>query len=66
MEALDDLEEAKVGGVDLNNIRYSDDTVLVADSKENLQELVETLQGACAARVLHITPGRGKTEMKGL
>ena len=57
MEQLEDLEGVRVGGVNLNNIRYADDTVLIADTEEKLQELVETLQGDSAARILHINLG---------
>ena len=66
MEEFEDLEGVRVGGVNVNNIRYADDTVLIADSEEKLQELVETLHVACLARGLHINLGRGKTEVMGL
>ena len=32
-----------VGGRNLNNIRYADETVLIADSAEKLQELVSAV-----------------------
>ena len=35
MEDLEDLEVVRVGGVNINNIRYADDTVLVANTEEN-------------------------------
>ena len=33
------MEGLKIGGHNINNIRYADDTVLTADSEEKLQEL---------------------------
>ena len=66
MEELEDLERMRVEGENVNNIRYADDTVLIADSEEKLQELVETLHGACAAMGLQINLGRGKTEVMGI
>ena len=30
----------KINGENINNIRYADDTVLIADSEENLQRLL--------------------------
>ena len=37
-----DEEGIKIGGVDLNNIKYADDTVMMADSEEKLQLLVDS------------------------
>ena len=34
------MEGLKIGGHNINNIRYADDTVLTADSEEKLQELL--------------------------
>ena len=31
----------KINGENINNIRYADDTVLIADSEENLQRLLD-------------------------
>ena len=66
MDELEDLEGVKIGGRNVNSIRYADDTVLVADSEEKLQELVLALRTACAARGLHINLGQGKTEVMGI
>ena len=43
MRKLIDLEGIKVGGVNVNNLRYADDTALIADSKEKLQNLIDAL-----------------------
>ena len=37
------MEGISIGGVNINNIRYADDTVIIADSAEKLQLLVETV-----------------------
>ena len=36
MRETNDLEGIKVGGVSINNLRYADDMVLIADSQEKL------------------------------
>ena len=43
MRSISDMEGLKVGGVNINNIRYADDTVLIADSEEKLQNLVNAV-----------------------
>ena len=52
MRELKDLDGIKFGGRNLNNIRYADDTVLIADSKEKLQCLVQALVTASGERGL--------------
>lgn len=44
MRDLRDLEGVKVGGVNINNLRYADDTVLPAGSYDKLQNLVSALE----------------------
>ena len=38
------MEGIKVGGVNINNIRYADDTVIIADTTEKLQALVDMVK----------------------
>ena len=66
MESFEDLGGVRAGILNLNNIRYAADTILIADSEEKLQELVGTLHGACALRGLHTNLGRGKIEVMDL
>ena len=40
MRQIEEIEGLKIGGHNINNIRYADDTVLTADSEEELQELL--------------------------
>ena len=37
------MEGIKVGGSNINNIRYADDTVIIADTPEKLQALLDTV-----------------------
>ena len=64
MKELEDLEGIKVGGRNVNCIRYADDTVLVADSQEKLQRLVTALEIACTEKGLKIN--FNKTETMGV
>ncbi|GFO27553.1 catenin (cadherin-associated protein), alpha 3 [Plakobranchus ocellatus] len=34
----------KVGGQNINNLRYADDTVLIAENKEDLQKLLNIVE----------------------
>ncbi|GFR80495.1 catenin (Cadherin-associated protein), alpha 3 [Elysia marginata] len=40
MRQIEEMEGLKIGGHNINNIRYADDTVLTVDSEEKLQELL--------------------------
>ena len=54
MENIEDDEGVIIGGRNINNIRYADDTVLVADSEEKLQRLLRKLAKASKERGLDI------------
>ena len=41
--ALEGMPGIKVGGYNMNNIRYADDTVLIADNENELQEMLDTV-----------------------
>lgn len=41
MDDMQYIEAIKVGGINVNNLRYAGGTVLLADSEENLQMIVE-------------------------
>ena len=43
MREIEDLEGIKIGGTNITNIRYADDTALIADSESKLQALVDCL-----------------------
>lgn len=48
----------------MNNLQYADDTVVIADSEEKLQRLIEKLGEACERRGLKINIR--KTEVMGI
>ncbi len=56
-----DVEGIRVGGVNVNNIRYADDTVLIADSEEKLQLVMDSARVAGERRGLKINTS--KTEV---
>ena len=60
MREIDTMGGFSVGGRNLNNVRYADDTVMVADSAEKLQELVNAVNEASEEKGLRIN--RAKTE----
>ena len=41
LRCIQEVEGIRIGGVNINNIRYADDTVLIADTKEKLQKLLD-------------------------
>ena len=41
---IDDMDGIKVNGEDINNIRYADDTALIANSESKLQEIVDQVK----------------------
>lgn len=40
---IEQHEGVQVGGHNINNLRYADDTVLIADSEEKLQNILTTV-----------------------
>ena len=60
-EALDGYEHGiTIGGVSMNNLRYADDIVLLAESVEQLQEMVSRLENTC--KKYHMTISASKTK----
>jgi hypothetical protein len=43
MRNLEDLPGISVGGININNLRFADDTILIATNEEDLQTLVDTI-----------------------
>ena len=54
-------EGAKINGITINNIRYADDTVVLAENEEQLQTLMNTLAEESANMGLEINPEKTKT-----
>ena len=40
---IDEIEGIVIGGYNLNNLRYANDIVLIADSREKLQEMLDKI-----------------------
>ena len=40
---LEDLDGVKIGGYNCNNLRYADDTVLIASTEEDLQRMIDVV-----------------------
>ena len=55
------LEDISIGGRNINNIRYVDDTVLIADSEKKLQSLMNKLNDECDSRGLRINVDKTNT-----
>ena len=43
MRSINDMVGIKMGGHVINNLRYADDTVIIAESKNQLQQLMDTV-----------------------
>ena len=61
MREINDLEGIRLNEYNINNIRYADDTVLVADSEEKLQCLLNELSEESERKGLKIN--KSKTEI---
>ena len=46
-EALDDTRGIKVNGVTITNIRYADDTIIIAETEHDLQVMITRLNETC-------------------
>lgn len=55
IDELQDVEEVRIGHTNVNNIRFTDDTVLMADTEEKLQSLVDDLNEAYQRKGLLLT-----------
>ena len=64
MDEIEELEGVRVGGRNVSCIRYADDTVLIADTNQKLQELTTALDEECRRKGLRIN--FAKTEVMGI
>ena len=60
LRSIDKLEAVKLGGVNINNIRFADDTVLIAEIEKNLQKLLDAVQKQCENFEMQINVSRLK------
>ena len=56
-----EIEGITVSGKNINNIRYADDTALVADSNENLQQIVNKVKQESDEKGLNMNVSKTKT-----
>ena len=43
-EEVDEIEGVKIGGININNLRYADDTALLAESEAQLQKILDEVR----------------------
>ena len=43
LRAADKLKGVKIGGVNIKNIKFADDTVLLAESEKNLKKVLDAV-----------------------
>lgn len=61
MRNISDFEGIKVGGVNLNNLRYADDTTLLADSQQKLQDMLNRVVAESELKGLEINKKKSFT-----
>ena len=54
MRNLEGYPGNKVGGLKVHNLRYADDAVLIAQSKENLQQLIDNAEEESSKKGLEL------------
>lgn len=54
MKEFENMDGIKIGERNINNLRYADDTLLLADSDAKLQGLIDALGKSCRRRGLRI------------
>ena len=46
MRKIDGIKGVTIGGINVNNFRYADDTVLIAETEDDLQNLINAVNNA--------------------
>ena len=72
---INELEGVNIGGYNINNLRYADDTVLLAENEEQLQKVVDQVNtsgkeygmtmNSKKTKIMHITR-KGETTQQNL
>ena len=55
MRELDGMDGFRIGGTVVNNLRYADDTVIIAESEEQLQHLINVVVTKSEEKCLYLT-----------
>ena len=63
MKSIEDMKGVNIGRMNINNLRFADDTAGIADSDEKLQLLMSTLKDACDKHGMEINTKKNKTEV---
>ena len=63
MRNLEGYSRIKVGGHNVNNTRYTDDTLLIAENKEDLQQLLDIVEEESRKKGLELNQNSKKTEV---
>src|SRR5437899_481967 len=59
-EALENQEDIKFNGINITDLRYADDAVLVADKRKNMQKMIDRLNKICKAYAMEINVKKTK------
>src|SRR3989441_3060460 len=59
-EAMENMEGIKFNGVNITDLRYADDAVLVADKRKKMQKMVDRLNKTCKAYGMEINVKKTK------
>ena len=60
-EALDDGEGININGQNITNIGYADDTIILAESEQHLQHMIDKLDAACEQYGMGMNAKKTKT-----
>ena len=63
MQSIENLEGVSVGGMNIKNLKYANDTAVIANSEEKLQLLMTTLKEPCDTYGMEINTKKNKTEV---
>ena len=62
MKSIEEMKGVSIGGMNINNLRFADDTAVIADSEDKLQLLMTTLKDACEKHGMEINTKKNKTK----
>ena len=61
MRELDDMDGFRIGGTVVNNLRYADDTVIIAESEEQLQRMINVVVTKSEEKGLYLNSAKSFT-----
>ena len=62
-EAMENMEGIKFNGINITDLRYADDAVLVADKRKKMQIMIDRLSRACKEYGMEINVKNTKVMM---